>query len=95
MFSVPRSTAVLQHPSSLEAARLPSGPFHLRPEPADGRARLCVVVGVRPCVRPEWARQAPTIADWRSEIAAATRSAIRSGVKPISSCSSAGLPCVT
>ena len=31
----------------------------------------------------------------RPEIAAATRSAIRSPVKPTSSCSSAGLPCVT
>jgi hypothetical protein len=31
----------------------------------------------------------------RSEIAAVTRSAIRSAVKPTCSCSSAGLPCVT
>jgi hypothetical protein len=42
-----------------------------------------------------WAPYAPTIADARSEIAATTRSAMRSGVKPISSCSSGGLPCVT
>ena len=38
---------------------------------------------------------APTVAESRSRIAAATRSAIRAPVKPISSCSNAGLPCVT
>ena len=40
-------------------------------------------------------RAATAPARHRSEIAASTRSAMRSGVKPISSCSSAGLPCVT
>ncbi len=40
-------------------------------------------------------RHASTIADARSVIAATTRSAMRCGVKPISSCRSAGLPCVT
>ena len=38
---------------------------------------------------------APTVAESRSRIAAATRSAMRLPVKPTSSCSSAGLPCVT
>ncbi len=37
---------------------------------------------------------APTAAESRSRIAAATRSAILAPVKPTSSCSSAGLPCV-
>jgi hypothetical protein len=38
---------------------------------------------------------APTAAESRSRIAAATRSAIFAPVKPTSSCNSAGLPCVT
>jgi hypothetical protein len=37
---------------------------------------------------------ASTAAESRSRIAAATRSAILAPVKPTSSCSSAGLPCV-
>jgi hypothetical protein len=41
------------------------------------------------------AAYASTAAESRSRIATATRSAILAPVKPTSSCSSAGLPCVT
>jgi hypothetical protein len=113
--------AALQHPSSLETARLPSGPFHLshaspaRTEPVsparrralspadalrtdttDARSdtRRAQALRTHQSINLEVA-QASTIADCLSEIAAATRSAMRCGVKPISSCRSAGLPCVT
>jgi hypothetical protein len=79
-------------PESLlpETARYPGGPFHLTdhfaPRPARYRRREA------PHKKKSYA---PTIAEARSEIAAATRSAIRLPVKPTSSCNRAGLPCVT
>lgn len=79
-----------QYPPPLKAARSPSGPLFL-----SRLRRRCALVAFVAKGEGLRRRSQRMCADSRSRIAARTRSAICSPVKPTSACSSAGLPWVT